>query len=268
MRRAVHQLLEDPKVLDDPLALSIFGEETAAALRAAPERFERPGTTGLRAFIAARSRFAEDQFAIAFERGVRQYVVLGAGLDTFAYRKPFKGVRVIEVDHPATQAWKRELLCAAGIAIPDSVSFAPVDFAKQSLAEELSRAAFRPAEPAFFSWLGVVPYLTREAALGTLRWIGSLAANTGVVFDYGITPSALSERERAALDALSERVARAGEPFQLFFEPWELAALLRELNFHDLDDLGAEEINARYFVGRADGLKIRGKLGRLMHARV
>jgi methyltransferase (TIGR00027 family) len=129
MRRAVHQLLDDPKVLDDPLALGILGEEIAAGLRASPEQLEKLGSTNLRAFVAARSRFAEDQLAVAVEQGVRQCVVLGAGLDTFAYRNPFEELRVIEVDHPATQAWKRELLLSAAIAIPSSVSFVGIDFA-------------------------------------------------------------------------------------------------------------------------------------------
>jgi methyltransferase (TIGR00027 family) len=268
MRRAVHQLLDDPKVLDDPFALAILGQEAAAELRAAPDQFEKLGTTNLRAFVAARSRFAEDQLATAFAQGVRQCVVLGAGLDTFAYRNPFEGLHVIEVDHPATQGWKKDLLASARIAIPPSVSFVAVDFAKQTLAEELSKSAFRLTEPAFFSWLGVVPYLTREAAFGTLRWIGSLPPGSGVVFDYAVTRAALNFLERAALDALSKRVAWAGEPFQLFFEPRELAAALRDMGFREIEDLGAAEINGRYFANRKDGLKIRGNVGRLMGARV
>jgi len=267
MRRAVHQLLDHPRVLDDPLAIRILGEDTASELRRDPKAFERLGTTNLRAFVAARSRFAEDELAEAVRKGVRQCVVLGAGLDTFAYRNPFTDLHVIEVDHPATQGWKRELLASAGIAIPAPVSFVPVDFAKQSLADELNRFGFRSGEPAFFSWLGVVPYLMRDAALGTLRWIASLPPLSAVVFDYAVARSQLGFLERTALDALSRRVARAGEPFQLFFEPPELAASLREAGFQNLQDLGAEEINARYFAGRSDGLKVRGNLGRLMSAR-
>jgi methyltransferase (TIGR00027 family) len=268
MRRAVHQLVARPLVLNDPLAIAILGEETARELRTDPRQFETLGTTNLRAFVAARSRFAEDHLSVGVQQGVRQCVVLGAGLDTLAYRNPFPGVRVIEVDHPATQAWKRELLAAAGIAIPPSASFVPVDFAKQSLADELSRSEFRSTEPAFFSWLGVVPYLTRGAALGTLRWIASLPSGSAVVFDYAVSRSALNILERTALDALSLRVARAGEPFQLFFDPPELASALRETGFHGLEDVGSSEINARYFNGRADGLKVRGNLGRLISATV
>jgi methyltransferase (TIGR00027 family) len=268
MRRAVHQLLDDPKILDDPLALQILGKEAASELRRAPEAFERLGANNLRAFVAVRSRFAEDQLGEAVRQGVRQCVVLGAGLDTFAYRNRYENLRVMEVDHPATQGWKRDLLASAGIAIPASVGFVPVDFAKQALSEELNRSGFRSDEAAFFSWLGVVPYLTRDAAFGTLRWIASLQEGTGVVFDYAVARSQLGFLERTALDALSNRVARAGEPFQLFFETAELAAVLREMGFHHLEDLGADEINARYLANRKDGLKVRGNLGRLMSARV
>jgi methyltransferase (TIGR00027 family) len=268
IRRAVHQLVDDPKVLDDPFALPILGKETATQLRAAPEQFEKLGTTTLRAFVVARSRFAEDRLADAVRQGVRQCVVLGAGLDTFACRNPFPNLRVIEVDHPATQAWKRQMLSAAGVAIPSTASFTAVDFAKQTLSDELGRSAFDPSEPAFFSWLGVVPYLTRDAAFGTLRWIASLPANSEVVFDYAVARSHLSFLERVALDALSKRVRRAGEPFQLFFEPAELHAALRVIGFHHLDDLTVPDINLRYFAGRKDGLGIRGRLGRLMSARV
>jgi methyltransferase (TIGR00027 family) len=268
MRRAVHQLLDDPKVLDDPFAIAILGEETAAELQAAPNGFERLGTGSLRAFVAARSRFAEDQLAGAVAKGVRQCVVLGAGLDTFAYRNPLPNLRVIEVDHPTTQAWKRDLLESARIAIPLSMNFVAVDFAKQNLAEELSRSAFRATEPAFFSWLGVVPYLTRDAAFGTLRWIGSLPIASEVVFDYAIARSQLGFLERTALDSLSNRVARAGEPFQLFFEPAELRIALAGMGFRQIDDLAAAEINGRYFTGRRDGLRIRGNLAHLISARV
>lgn len=268
MRRAIHQLVDHPKVLDDPLALRILGEQTASELRANPLGFERPGTQGLRAFVVARSRFAEDQLALAIGRGARQCVVLGAGLDTFAYRNPFPNIRVIEVDHPATQAWKRELLASSRIAIPTSVSYVAVDFAKQTLADELSRSEFQSKEPSFFSWLGVVPYLERDAALGTLQWIASLPAGTAVVFDYGVSPSSLNALERTALAALSARVARAGEPFRLFFEPEELATTLQSLGFHQLEDLKGAEINARYFGNRGDGFEIQGNAGHLICTQV
>ena len=131
MRRAAHQLLDDPKVFDDPVALRIIDKESASALQADPHQFEAtPLSPYLRAFVAARSRYAEDELALGVQRGVSQYVILGAGLDTFAYRNPYpEGVlRVFEVDHPATQTWKRARLEEMGIALPGDVTFAPVDF--------------------------------------------------------------------------------------------------------------------------------------------
>src|SRR5580700_6523867 len=139
IRRAAHQLLDEPKVLDDPLALRIIGTEAAAALRSDPKE-DHVFARAFRAFMAARSRYAEDELARAVEVGVTQYVILGAGLDTFAYRNPHPGLRVFEIDHPATQTWKREQLQSAGIAVPVGLTFVPVDFEGQTLADGLGRA--------------------------------------------------------------------------------------------------------------------------------
>jgi methyltransferase (TIGR00027 family) len=272
MRRAAHQLCDVPLVFSDPLALSILGEEAAGKVRSETEE-ERlaPVARTMRAFMAVRSRFAEDELAAAVERGVRQYVVLGAGLDTFAYRNPHAELMVYEVDHPATQEWKRyrvERAGFAGHAMPPSLRFAPVDFERETLADGLAAAAFRSGEPAFFSWLGVVPYLTLAAARATLAWIGGLPPGSAVAFDYAIPPHTLNRMERMAFDALAERVARAGEPFQLFFTPEELERELRSAGFRELDDLDSDAINTRYFAGRADELHVRGKVGRLVCARV
>ena len=153
IRRAAHQLLDEPRVLDDPLALRIIGSETAEALRSNPKE-HHAFSRAFRAFMAARSRYAEDELASAVARGVAQYVVLGAGLDTFAYRNPHPGLQVFEVDHPATQAWKRAQLEAAEIAIPSSLSFVPIDFENQTLEEGLRCSAFNPgAARSFPGWV-------------------------------------------------------------------------------------------------------------------
>jgi methyltransferase (TIGR00027 family) len=260
MRRAAHQVLDDPKVLEDPIAVPIIGGEV--------ERDDSTFSRSMRAFMVARSRYAEDQLAAAVSNGVRQYVVLGAGLDTFAYRNPFRHVRVFEVDHPATQAWKREQLAAAQIAIPPELVFAAVDFEKQKLDIELEAAGFRKAEPAFFSWLGVTPYLSREAFEGTLRFIAAMPPESGVAFDFAVARSALGFMERMALDELSRRVASAGEPFQLFFDPQTLTEDLKRMGFSQVELLGRDEINARYFADRSDKLHIRGGLGQLTSTRI
>jgi methyltransferase (TIGR00027 family) len=265
IRRAAHQLLDHPKVLEDPLALRIIGAEAAEALRSSP-REHHGFFRAFRAFMAARSRYAEDQIAHAVANGVNQCVVLGAGLDTFACRNPHPGLCVFEVDHPATQAWKREQLHAAGIAIPPTVTFVPVDFERQNLADELRAAAFRESQPAFFSWLGVTPYLTPTAFTTTLSFIAKMPAGSGVVFDFAIDRRLLNPGQRIAAEALARRVAEAGEPFQIFFDPGKLLEELKDLGFRHTEFLDREQLNARYFNHRTDGLRVRGGLGHLMAA--
>jgi methyltransferase (TIGR00027 family) len=270
MRRAAHQLLDDPKVFDDPLALSIIGREDESALRADPRQSETsPLSPYLRAFIAARSRRAEDELASAVRRGVRQYVIVGAGLDTFAYRNPYpQGVLLAyEVDHPATQTWKRARLKEAGIALPVDLTFAPVDFGVQTLEEGLRGAGYDHGKGAFFSWLGVTEYLATEAVMTTLRFIASSPAGSGVIFDYMISPSLLGPAQRARFEAFARRVASAGEPLQALFEPEALMRDLAAMGFGRVEDNGPEEINERYFKDRSDGLRV-GSLSHLMVARL
>jgi methyltransferase (TIGR00027 family) len=263
IRRAAHQLLDEPpRVFVDPLAVAIAGRDTEAEPESSYSR-------ALRAFIAARSRYAEDQLASAVERGVRQYVVLGAGLDTFAYRNPLRssGLHVFEVDHPATQAWKRARLDQAGIAIPDDMTFAAVNFETQSLDDRLQQAGFRRTASAFFSWLGVTPYLSRPAFDATIRFIAGMPPGSGLAFDFAVERSLLSPLQQRSLDALAERVARAGEPFQLFFDPAVLRSDLEQIGFGGIEDLDGAQINARYFSGRSDGLSVSGG-GHLLSCRV
>ena len=268
MQRAAHQLLDDPKVFDDPFALRIIGKESASALQADPHQFETtPLSRYLRAFVAARSRYAEDELALDVRRGVYQYVILGAGLDTFAYRNPHpQGVlHVFEVDCPTTQAWKRARLEEVGITLPRDLTFAPVDFETQTLAEGLLGAGYDPGKRTFFSWLGVTEYLTTEAVVATLRFIASAPVGSGVVFDYMLSPSLLTSAQRPRFDALAQRVASAGEPWQAFFDPALLTRDLRAMGFGYVEDNGPEEINMRYFKDRKDGLRV-GSLSHLMKA--
>ena len=216
--------------------------------------------------MVARSRYAEDELARAVEHGVEQYVVLGAGLDTFGYRNPHEGVRVFEVDHPDTQSWKQEQLQAAGIPIPSSVTFVSIDFERQTLGAGLNLAGFSVDMPTFFSWLGVTPYITRETCLATLGFIARMPRRSGVVFDFAVNPTLLNAGQRQAFDALSNRVAAYGEPFQLFFDPAKLESELKSLGFHRTELLQRDQINARYFRDRGDGLMVRGGLGHLMGA--
>ena len=269
LRRAAHQLLDDPRVLDDPVALAILGPETAAALRQDPARFEGgPLLSRLRAFVVARARFAEDRLAQLRALGVDQYIVLGAGLDTFAYRNPAPELplRIWEVDHPATQAWKRQLLDAAQIGVPRNLTFVPVNFERDTLASELSGAGFDAGKGAMVSWLGVTPYLTNDAVLETLAYLAMVTRpRGGVAFDYAPDPARMTEMQRLAYERLAERVAAAGEPFLSHFDPEELVLILRGLGFRVAQDVSAESLNARYFHGRSDGLAV-GDLAHIMWA--
>jgi methyltransferase (TIGR00027 family) len=269
MRRAAHQLLDDPKVFDDPVALRIIGKESASALQANPHQFEAtPLSPYLRAFLAARSRCAEDELALCVRRGVSQYVILGAGLDTFAYRNPHpQGVlHVFEVDHPTTQTWKRKRLDEVGIPLPNDLTFVPVDFETQTLEEGLRAAGYDPDKVTFFSWLGVTEYLTAEAVMATLRFIASATMGSAVVFDYMLSPSLLTPAQRSRFDALAQRLALAGEPWQTFFDPGLLTRDLRAMGFGYVEDNGPEEINTRYFKNRKDGLRV-GSLSHVMIAK-
>ncbi|HTX48364.1 MAG TPA: SAM-dependent methyltransferase [Caulobacteraceae bacterium] len=243
--RAAHQLIEGGRVFADPLALPVLGEAPGEVFGA---DLERPATRAMRLFIAARSRFAEASLAAAVARGVRQYVVLGAGLDTFAHRNPFadEGLRVFEVDYPATQAWKRERLAAARLATPASLTFAPVDFERQTLAEGLANAGFDPAAPTFFSWLGVAVYLTRSAVIETLAFVAQRPPGSEVVFDYGEPVSSYPPDQQPRQAARLARMAAIGEPWLTRFTPAELVDDLLGLGFDTLEDLGPAEIGRRF----------------------
>lgn len=252
IRRAAHQLVDQPPVLVDPIALPLIGNVFPRRLERASEFVARQ----FRAFMAVRSRYAEDQLALAVAQGIRQYVVLGAGLDTFAYRNPFPQLHVYEVDFPATQEWKRHMLAQANIPIPPNLTFVPVDFEHHTLADGLAEARFDASIPAFCAWLGVVPYLTLPAFRSTLSTVARMPIGSGVSFDYALDPATLSHTGRAVFNALAGRVARAGEPFQLFFTPDSMAEEFRRAGFRRFEQVDSDQLNARYFLNRADGLKL------------
>jgi methyltransferase (TIGR00027 family) len=269
LQRAAHQLLERPLVFDDPFALRILGAQRVKWLGSNIARYETPGSRAMRAFLVMRSRYAEDELARAHGEGTTQYVVLGAGLDTYAYRNPHgRRLRVFEVDHPSTQAWKRRQLREQGIDLPRWLTFVSVDFEKDSLGDRLHRAGFRRAAPAFISWLGVTMYLTEDAVMQTLRFVAqSCARGTEIVFDFALPDEALGEAERTARAKWAQRVAQIGEPWISHFDPISLARQLTDTGFSEAGSLGATEANARYFADRTDGFRLRGS-GRIMSARV
>jgi methyltransferase (TIGR00027 family) len=236
--RAVHQLVDGGRLLKDPYAVRILGQSEDEILR------DQRGP--MRHFIAARSRFAEDKLARAYANGVRQLIVLGAGLDTFAYRNPWPDLRVFEVDHPSTQRWKQERLAEAEIPVPASVTYVPVDFERQSLATELRLGP----GPAFYAWLGVVPYLTRDAFDATIDYVAAQPGNE-IVFDYSDPPESMTPERRAAHLRRAGRVDGIGEPWRTYFVPAQLAAELAAQGLTEIEDLGPAQQGAR-FLNRHD----------------
>ncbi len=270
MLRAAHLLWDDaPKIFEDTFALRLSGCDSDAALRAQFDRLDAelarnvgPGfATILRRYATApvimRSRYVEDELDQAIRRGVSQYVILGAGLDSFAYRRLdlAKVLRVFEVDHPATQAWKRSRLREAGVELPPNLSLVPVDFEKQSLMDSLRTSGYRPELPGLFSWLGVTVYLTPDAIFGTLRTVAALSPGTEIIFEYAVPKELLDEESQRFLARSMAVAAARGEPFQSFFEPAQLAEQVRKLGFAEVSDLGPDEMEARYFTDRTDALR-------------
>jgi methyltransferase (TIGR00027 family) len=263
IRRAAHQLVDSPCILEDPVAVPLLGPGFERDM----ERASHAVARDFRCFMAARSRYAEDRLAEAVANGVTQYVVLGAGLDTFAYRNPFRSLRVFEVDFPATQEWKRALLQNARIQIPAGLTFVPLDFEHKALAEALIEAGFNLRASAFFGWLGVVPYLTLDAFRATIKAVAQLPRGTGISFDFVFRPETLSPKRREVFDGLAARVAAAGEPFQLFFSPEEMVTELRGAGFDRIEQADSSRLNDLYFDDRTDGLKLSdSRLGMLATA--
>ncbi len=252
IRRAAHQLVDLPPVLDDPIALPLLGGGYRRDLERAMHRVARD----FRGFMAARTRYVEDRLADAVANGTTQYVILGAGLDTFAYRNPFPSLRVFEVDFPATQAWKQKKLDEAGIAVPAGLYFVPLDLERRKLAEGLAESGFDCGRAAFFSWVGIVPYLTMEGFRATLATVGGLPRGSGIVFDYMDRPETLTQPRRKIFDGLAKRLAASGEPLRLFFSAQELEEELRRAGFDRSEQVGIERLNEMYFDGRADGLRL------------
>jgi methyltransferase (TIGR00027 family) len=252
--RALHQTVDGGSIFSDPFAATILDDETRARL---DEMATDPSLRPWRLFIAARSRFCEDMLAASVARGVRQVVVLGAGLDTFSLRNPHAGlgVRVFEVDYPATQHWKRERLKQAGLAIPALLTFAPVDFERESLAEGLAAAGFQADRSAFFQWLGVVPYLTREAVALTLDFIARVP-DSEVVFDYAEPFENYPAERRANVMAVAANAASRREPWLSLFDPAELSEMLRNRGFGLVEDLGLAQLTDRFYGALKNGIVI------------
>ncbi|HLX83475.1 MAG TPA: class I SAM-dependent methyltransferase [Terriglobales bacterium] len=254
--RAAHQLLDgEPKILRDPISERLLDADVLQRLQSNPARIHEPLTMGLRSHVVLRSRYAEDRLQQAALRGGRQFVILGAGFDTFAYRQPdwARNLRIYEVDHPATQAEKRERLKSAGIPIPENLEFVAIDFESVALQPGLQTSTLDFSQPTFFSCLGVLVYLTPEAANAVFQLAASFPAGSEIVFTFSTPPSSLSRDQAENQAALAELAAGMGERWQTHFDPEKLTRDLRAL-FSTVSFLNSEDAERTYFQGRSDGL--------------
>jgi methyltransferase (TIGR00027 family) len=249
--RAAHQLLDgEPKILDDPIAVRLL--DAGQRVREFAERYQSPEKKALRSYIVLRSRFAEDRLAAAVQRGVSQYVILGAGFDTFAFRQPAwaKSVKIFEVDHPGTQSMKRSSITKAGLDLPANVHFAQIDFEHESLAEGLCRHGVSLEQPTFFSWLGVTVYLKEAAIDSALKSMAAYPLGSEVVLTFKQPPKKIFGRAAKSDRKLADSVAKVGEPFVSFFEPKAMEAKLLSAGFSKVEFLDLETAEARYFASR------------------
>jgi methyltransferase (TIGR00027 family) len=284
--RAYHDVHDSPRVFEDSLAGRLITNEEKRIIEdswlaglgdlrsetaTADDReimlaqwFHRWAPT-----VLGRARYNEDKLWDAINQGISQYVIVGAGLDTFALRRPdlWNRLRVFELDHPLTQALKRDRLVEAGLTLPPNLHFCATDFERESIAASLARSPYDPVMPTFFSWLGVTFYLTREAIYNTLTSIRAVAARgSEIVMDYANAAVFIPESQSPAMRALFNRMQSLGEPFISGFDPRTLAEELAALGFEILEDLDHTQQETRYFAGRTDGLR-PVKFSHFAHAR-
>ena len=259
IQRALHQALDAaPKILEDRIAplLVDLASETNKAYIARVESMTSSVRSPFRAVFIMRSRYTEDCLAESLVRGVRQYVILGAGLDTFAYRQPSwaNSIRIYEVDHPASQEWKRERLEAAKVRVPENLILAPIDFETTALREGLSASGFDFRTRSFFSLLGVTQYLTPEAIESIFSLVESLPRGSEIVFEFILPDDLMPVNEAAVFAAIASFAAELGEPWLTRFRPAELRSRLTALGFSQVNHLLPQAANERYFQGRRDDL--------------
>jgi len=250
--RAAHQVLDaPPRILEDPFAVRLLGPGALQRITGGADRYQTPGVRALRAHVVLRSRYAEDRLFHAVLRGATQYVILGAGFDTFALRQPSwaQSLRILEVDHPGTQEMKRARVASAGLVMPGNAGFADIDFGNESLRGGLLRHGAAVDEPTFFSWLGVTMYLEEDAIDAVLRSVAGFPRGSEIVLTF----ASLSSGHPSPL---SRRTERLGEPWVSYFEPDAIEGKLRGAGFSKVEFLSPGDARGRYFLNRGDGLSI------------
>jgi methyltransferase (TIGR00027 family) len=253
--RAMHvQVDPPPHVLEDELGLQLIAPDDGWRNR--PD-MDAAFTSGFRGAIVARARFIEDLVTEQADRGVGQYVLLGAGLDTFGQRRSevASRLRVFEVDRPGPQAWKRRRLTELGFGVPEWLRLVPVDFEAGSWWEELAAAGFDAGQPAVVASTGVSMYLTREANAATLRQIAAFAPGSTLAMTFLLPLELLDEQDRAGLQMAESGARSSGTPFLSLFAPPDMLALAREAGFRDVRHVPISDLESRYFAGRGDGFR-------------
>jgi len=267
--RAAHLIVDQPpRIFTDRLAAQLLGEQAGQFLTYHRAHGDHPVLSAARTQVTCRSRYTERRLADAAGQGISQYVILGAGLDSFAYRAPHASrVRIFEVDHPATQEWKRGQLGKAGIPVPGSTAFVPTDFEQHELAASLRVAGFDPRQPALVSWLGVTMYLTRPAISQALEEIGTFAGGTELISDYMLPPGRRDAAGQSYADQVGPIAAQRGEPWLTCLTPDEMTALLHEHGFGRVQQISQRDSISPELWARSDTLHpIR--LSMLAHARI
>ena len=261
--RAAHQLLDDdPKILLDPLAVSILGPEIEATIQGDLEKFQSATLRRARTLLVVRARYTEDELKAAVYKGIEQVVILGAGLDTLAYRgvEEFRNLRIFEVDHPDTQNWKLERLQIADVPMPKNVCHVGIDFDRESLPQALTNHGFNMTTPTFFSWLGVSYYLQRTSVFDMFNFISTMPISSQIVFDYLVDESELDEAGKESLASAKRQAKAHSEELRTRFISRELEVELRNIGFRDVVRLTPELATLRYLGGRADGLSVDSSL--------
>ncbi|NWG70989.1 MAG: class I SAM-dependent methyltransferase [Parvularculaceae bacterium] len=258
LARGLHRLFDDrPWLVDDPFGLLLIGPDWRSAGGAAAAAYDETERARLRAFIVARQKFAEDRLIAG---RYPQYVMLGAGLDSFVWRRPdvARHTRIFEIDHPATQNFKRTRADALGLTLPRTHSYTAVDFERETVQQALDRAGFDWSLPAFFTWIGVTMYISRAASRAVFSTVANCAEGSEIVFTYAPSANELDADDRKLRDIFVGIAAAAGESAISEFSQFELAELVAETGLTLAANPTRQDVAQAYFVDRNDGLAPHG----------
>jgi methyltransferase (TIGR00027 family) len=257
VRRAAHQLLDVPRIFDDPIAVGLLPETGEAAVLAAHDEHASQDAKLMRSLFAFRSRFAEDRLAQAAARGAQQYVIVGAGLDTFPWRQPnyARTLRIFAADHVATLAWTQVRFWERGLPKPPNLSFVPVDLEERRLSDALVAAGFAPNVPTFVSVLGVLQYLTDAATDALWDFAAALPSGSEIVASFVLPDEELTGDDLVIARRGIDIGAATGEPWLSHNTPEKLTTHLSQLGFATVEHLTPAAAQERYFAGRTDGLR-------------